>query len=317
MNYLEDNIPKKDSFLFSSLNERNKKLFLDFYSQLKKIKLETISLVVEPPISKEEKYDVICPVYWINDYFLKNITNWFEIIPIRKLYLGVNNPYLELISNHPQIEIIDQVQFKTLGKCLSDLMKRIQTKWFFFFHADVSLTSGLLEIMEFFKTKKTGIIESDRYHWDGVNYSNEGYNHKERAFSGVQLFKKKVFEDLLNRIEDDYIYRNEDLIFQFECIKQGYRYQKTNAMHIHQFSVNPTWTFNKNEAYQMQWKGLVKYTDPINFLIEAFLKPIKYLKENNQIYLTECWSFCLSHNLEWKEILEKEWVNNFKSLEIS
>ncbi len=263
-----------------------------------------------------EKYDVICPVYWTNEFFKDNVRNWFKELPIRKLYLGVNNPNIHVDVDHPDVEIINQTKFKTLGKCLADLMKKVKTRWFIYLHSDAKITPNAFQVMKIHKGINVGIIESERREWNGQmryasgelikNIISENYHDRRRSFSGFQLIRTKVIEDIIEKIEDDFIYRNEDLIFQSECKRKGYTYEKSFAMHEHQI-LNTEWTFDWEETHQMQWKGLVKYAEPDDVTIFSCINPIKELRKKG-LSLSKCLYFCFEHNPNWGAHIRKAFL---------
>lgn len=234
-----------------------------------------------------DEIDVICPVYWVNKYFYDNIYSWLKELPYNNIFFGINNPKIEeltffadlchkLLIRSGSLHSFNQHKLKTLGACLRDLMKKVETSWFAFIHADAQLTPYCYQIMKKFMRPRVGIIESERVHFDGKSYSmhDPPFSTYNRAFSGFQIFRKSAIESILDKIEDDYIYRNEDMIFQAECLKNGYRYEKTWAMHIHQ-TTNKEWTFDKQEATKMQVFGLIKYTEPTK-ITKKYLKGYLY-----------------------------------------
>ena len=202
-------------------------------------------------------------------------------------------------------DLDDQYDLKTLGACLRDLMKQVTTKWFVFVHSDVRITPHAFEIMKHYIKPNVGIIESERLHWNGnfdqynenetkiwfPTYTYTNYYNRNRAFSGFQIFQKKAIQTLIDRLEDDFLYRNEDMIFQSECIANGFDYVKTFAMHIHQI-LNGTWTFNWDSTYMMQWRGFVKYTQPTPLNIMHCILPIRNLKEKIGLTLESVLEFC-------------------------
>ena len=57
----------------------------------------------------------------------------------------------------------------------------------------------------------------------------------ERAYSGSQMGRKAAFKDVLPKIDDDYLYRNEDIIFANLIKDAGFRYGKVaETSHDHQ-----------------------------------------------------------------------------------
>ena len=273
--------------------------------------------------------DVICPVYWVDDrLFYRNVRSWIKELPVKKIILGINNPKLDLSKSlysedkafiSQNWEYINQLHLKTLGMCLVDLIDKVETKWFAFVHSDAFITPYAFEIMKQYIKPKMGIIESERLHWDGTisfihnayqipHYTFDNYYNIDRATSGFQIFQKKAIESLLDKIEDDYIYRNEDLIFQYECIMNNYDYQKTLAIHIHQ-TFNTQWTFPEIEANLMQVKGLIKYTEPLPRITkEVFLNALGYLKSKGMITIYKILKFCDKYNKKyWKKLILRKW----------
>lgn len=252
------------------------------------------------------RIDVICPVYWINNSFLRNVVSWQTELPFRKIFLGINNSKLPMDSVNPSIEVIDQTHLRTLGACLVDLMKRVETEWFAFIHADVWVIPESFKRMNNIIDKNMGIMESEHIHLeDGVpKYYN--YFKESRAYSGFQLIRKKAIESILDKIEDDYVYRNEDLIFQNVCNANGYGYAKTRIKHLHQVSKNGKNTFSEKEIHDMQWKGLVKYS-PLqnNFMTKLIIGSIKHNVINFNLKKETVVKFINKNNPMWINVIEK------------
>ena len=272
--------------------------------------------------------DLICPLYWVDErLFYRNVKSWIKELPLNKIILGVNNPKLDLSASifeekeivFQKLEYINQLHFKTLGACLVDLMDKVETDWFAYLHADAFITPYTFEIMKQYMKPEIGIIESERFHWDGTMslihnvyevpyYTFDNYYNMDRAASGFQIFQKKAIESILDKIEDDYIYRNEDLIFQHECLMNKYMYQKTLAIHIHQ-TFNTKWTFSQEEANIMQVKGLIKYTEPLPRVTkEVFLNALRFVKVNEVSTIYKILKFCDKYKKKWwKKLILREW----------
>lgn len=275
--------------------------------------LDTIDILKVENIKNEHIVDIICPIYWITDsLFLDNIKSWIDEIPINRVIFGINKKDLDFneiwfnkikeIAPHIEIQIIDQTHFKTLGRCLADLMTRVETKWFVFVHSDVRILQGSFERMESYTQSKNGIIESERIFYNGEIYRYGKTHRSERSYSGFQLIQKDSINNILDEIEDDFIYRNEDLIFQSRCIENGFKYIKVKAFHIHQI-LNRLQTFSKPETTFMQWKGLVKYTQPNKITTPACTIPaMRCIKEYNLI-LIQILAFTWEFNPNWGELM--------------
>ncbi len=253
--------------------------------------------------------DAICPVYWLEeDLFTLNIESWFREFPIKTLYLGVNNPEVvdvvkEICEEHEHIAYVDQLRFKTLGACLADLMKHVTLEWFVYAHADAFACAGCFTAMNGKMREEVGIIESARFQWRGKKeWDYPSYYMKDRAFSGIQIFQKNAMKEILKEIEDDYIYRNEDLIFQAACLSQGKEYWKTLGLHVHQ-TLNRKWTFERKKAFEMQWKGILKYTPPNAFCASA----LQILLKNINPLIKDVLSFVELENPPWKDVFLDIW----------
>jgi len=314
--YIEEKQGKRKIYSFEGLSLQDQERFMEFFNMQNNIEPSEIKIYIPVQNQKKgKKIDVICPIYWVNKYFLHNVSKWFEQIPIRTLYLGVNNKTVKIETDDPRIKIIDQTQHKTLGICLSELMSLTETEFFIYTHADVEPVFGSYKIMVSEINDDIGIIESDHIHWDGsflndemVISENHNYRARPRAYSGFQLIRKKAIEPILTKIEDDYIYRNEDLIFQTECMKNNYRYRKSLSSHIHQV-INQKWTFNTTETNIMQIKGLIKYTQPHELIKNSLIASLKWCKIHKKIRLKDILFFCYEHNPNWSEIVTEVFKN--------
>lgn len=325
INYIEDNKGKRDTFFFEDLPLEKREKLGDFlrchfksFEPEKKTIVTISEIKPEPKISVPEKFDVMCPLYWVNDYFPQNMQRWFEEIPIHTLYLGINNPNLIVEFDDPRIQVIDQVHYKTLGPCLTDLMKRVETDWFVYVHADAEPLRGSFKMLCKDIDKSVGIIESERILWNGVMQDGEPYFQPDdipkrhqtlRPYSGFQLIQKKAIAPLLDKIEDDYVYRNEDIIFQSECLANGFEYKKNWGLHVHQV-LNSHWTHDYNKTHYMQVLGILKYAQPNERNKKTLTDPLKWCKYNLKGYdfsLSRLLMFCYQYNPNWCEILIGAW----------
>ena len=274
-------------------------------------------------ILNNNSVDIICPIYWINNsLFLDNVKSWIEEIPTNRIIFGMNNKDIELkgkwlkkikkIAPRLTIQIVDQTHLKTLGMCLSDLMKRVETPWFVFVHSDVRLLPDTFACMARHTQLECGIIESERIFYNGKT-STYGKTHQvERAYSGFQLIQKESIANLLDEIEDDFIYRNEDLIFQSRCMENGYKYVKVRAYHIHQI-INSKWTVSEKETDFMQWKGLVKYTQPNKINRYPGSVPAMTCIKKHNYTLGQILAFTWEFNPNWGETMIEKY-NEWKKL---
>jgi len=271
-------------------------------------------------------FDVICPIYFMDlDLIEANIESWVKELPVKRILIGINHfskvrPVYNLKKKFPQIEIINHLKFATLGGCIADLVKRVKTKWYAYIHADVRITPKAFCILKEYMKDDVGIIESHREHWDGEyrrilendeyywlpQYKASDYYFRNRSFSGLQIIRKEAIMSLIERLEDDYLYRNEDMIFQAECIKNGFKYAKTWAMHIHQ-TINIKWSYPHENTHHMQYRGFIKYTEPNSLTITPCLAAISLLKREYEFKISEALAFCYMNNSNWGECIVEKW----------
>ena len=275
---------------------------------------------------KIEECDFICPSHFINwKYFGSTVKSWFDEIPIRKLFFGhtnfdekISRTTEKFLSQYDKVEFIEQ-DIKTLGMKIADLMKRVETEFFVYCHNDAFLTKHSFLVLEADMEDDVGIVESER-----VQYPYKkpklyptlyvSYHYNPRAFSGYQLFRKEAVEHILDKIEDDYMYRNEDLVFQNACENAGYRYVKSFGMHIHRCTkVNQIWTPQgkpvenaKALSYDMHVKGLVKYCTPTPIAVKAWRAAYgSCFRLSNMNIFDFVNDFVMKINPAWKEGIHK------------
>jgi len=235
-------------------------------------------------------FDLIIPLHLVDWSFFSSIFNsWLKEIPINRIFVGCNNtnedefnPIKDYVSGFKNAVFVDQRNIKTLGMQIADLMKRTEGEWIAYCHGDAQLTPFCFRIMEaYMEDDNVGIIESERVHYDGKNEKRTywNYHYIPRSFSGFQMFRKKAIENFLDVVEDDYVYRNEDIIFQNVCTNNGYKYIKSWSMHVHIPTNKLRWSpqgkeLEYKEAHkitmEMQIRGIVKYCSPDFITMKAF-----------------------------------------------
>ena len=282
------------------------------YLVIKKMAKKKKELIKKEIIKKEEKFDVIVPLLEPNpDYFYENVDIWFKEIPINRLIFGCNLKFEEvekLARQYPEIEIIDQTSIISAGKCLAELMKLVKTKWFVYIHADARPTPHCFEVLKREQANDVGIIESNRVIWDGKKTTYPNFIKVKRAYAGFQLFQKKAIEDIIYRIEDDYIFRSEDLIFQQAIEKAGYKYIKSWGMHIHEADTlqlnNNYQTQGKKRINECMFKSYIKYAEPEgNFIPWCLISLTNYIRDYRMDVYDFYTNFCMKYNKEWSKII--------------
>ena len=234
---------------------------------------------------KETGVDVIIPIMNTNELWERNLHSIYKEIPVNRLLIGDSGSTdvsVECARKFPRVEVIDQSKLKTLGGSLKDLLARIKTDWFVYLHSDVFLPPGWYD--EMVKLK-------DRYDWFECPQKLTAmiefwYNRGEdipRPYSGSQMGKRSAFEKVLPLIDDDYLYRNEDMVIMELVNRFGGKYGKTaKTFHYHQLMNKRGEREPKFESFSLkreldkQWeiktcdmqaRGIIKYTDPKPYLL--------------------------------------------------
>jgi hypothetical protein len=221
--------------------------------------------------------DVIIPVFHTNELWKTNLFSIYKEIPIRRLLIsdgGVIDDSIDVVKEFPRVEVYDHRKYKTLGKCISELIKSVTSDWFVYLHSDVYLPNGWFDSM---------IKYQDKYDWYGcpmnitvlVNYR---LDEPRRPYAGSQLGRREAFKKV-DIVDDDFVYRQEDFVFNKIVEDAGYRTGKVeDTFHYHQVmfrqskgydlnvkSVSIETNTNKEEILrnkEMQLRGVVKYLNP-------------------------------------------------------
>jgi glycosyltransferase involved in cell wall biosynthesis len=284
----------------------NDSIFKEYYSKKKLIDRYKKE-------GEKEGVDVIIPLFNTNELWEANLFSIFKEIPVKNLLIGdggCTDNSIEIVKKFPRVKIIDQKDNQTLGYCIMQLIDKVSTKWFVYLHSDVYLPNDWFNEMKKHQ-KKYDWFECYRKKTILFEFLDDNQNKAERAFSGSQMGRKEAFKNAISNIDDDYLYRNEDIIIRELIETEGYRYGRIQGtFHYHQLMNKRGEKEPKVEnisvkkmpdrdwerrTHNMQVKGIIKYTDPHKkYLIDNTNGSIRYLDESNE--------------LEWREF--KKWVKN-------
>ena len=221
--------------------------------------------------------DVIIPVIHTNELWEANLRSLYREIPINRLLIGDGGCIDDTVSiakKFPRVVVYDHRQYKSLGYSIRKLIEEVETEWFIYPHSDVYLPEGWFDTMKKYQ---------DSYDWYGCRMCQTALieydgDFEERPWAGAQMAKKKAFEKGLAKIDDDYVYRQEDYVWrkliQDGGFKEGF---VSDTFHYHQLMYKPTpWgrkiaevklklVMSREEEvrmYDTQVRGLVKYLLP-------------------------------------------------------
>lgn len=257
---------------------------------------------------KSDAIDVIIPIIHTNELWEANLRCFYREIPINRLLIGDGgciDDSVGIAKKFPRVTVFDHKKYKSLGYSIRKLIEEVETDWFIYPHSDAYLPDGWFDIMKKYKGK---------YDWYGCLMQHTvmvEYNtpYDERPWAGAQVGRKKAFEQGLDKIEDDYVYRQEDFVWRKIIQEAGFKEGFIDeTFHYHQTMYKPSSCFRKVKSVKIDvemspaeelrtWtthlKGTVKYLDPsIHWAVVVVQDSLFRLLEMNQ--------------LNWKDF--KEWV---------
>jgi glycosyltransferase involved in cell wall biosynthesis len=288
-------------------NERFNSIFREYYAE-------------KPFIDRfltqaNDAIDVIIPVVHTNELWEANLLSFYREIPINKLLIGDGgciDDSISIAEKFPRVRIFDHRTYKSLGYSIRKLIEAVEADWFVYIHSDAYLPPGWFDAMQKHQIE---------YDWFGcpmrhtvmVEYNGD---YGERPWAGSQMGRKKAFEAGLSRIDDDYVYRQEDFVFADIVQKAGFIEGKvTDTFHYHQTMHKPTPWSRKVKSVQinvelsreeevrtwlMQGKGIIKYLQPSNdWLIDGVLISADYLISNKELTWGEFQQWVRQTNPKW------------------
>lgn len=259
--------------------------------------------------------DVIIPVVHTNELWKANLFSFYREIPIHKLLIGDGgciDDSISIAEKFPRVDIFDHRSYQSLGYSIRKLIEAVEADWFVYIHSDAYLPPGWFDVMQ---------KHQNEYDWFGCRMQHTvmveyDLDYGVRPWAGSQMGRKKAFESGLSRIDDDYVYRQEDFVFADIVQKAGFKEGKvTDTFHYHQIMHKPTPWARKVRAvkidvelsheedvrtWMMQGKGIVKYLQPhSNWVIRAVVQSFSRLTELKQITWRDCKQWVMVTNPVW------------------
>jgi len=291
---------------------RNQSIFSKYYTSEK--------FVDRFRSKKEEAVDVIVPLLNTNELWKRNLYSFYREIPINRLIIGdggCTDDSIEIVKKFPRVIVIDQSKYKSQGYCIKELIEHVETEWFIYLHADVYLPEKWYD--EMVKNQKNyDWFECYRKLTTLIEFWSEKQHKAERAYSGSQMGRTAAFKNILPKIEDDYLQRNEDIIFAELIQGEGFKYGRvSNTFHYHQIMTRrgeKEPKFKRVDVIKerdkeweikiktMQVKGIIKYLRPKKYLIRIVNLCIAHLLNYNALDWKEF--------REWVKTTNREWLNS-------
>ena len=271
----------------------------------------------------EGAVDVIIPVIHTNELWENNLLSYYREIPIHRLLIGDGGcigDSIKIAKKFPRIEVFDHRNLTSLGFSIRKLIEAVETDWFVYLHSDVYLPEGWFDAM---------LNHQDEYDWFEcrqritmlVEYDQD-YSNTKRAYSGAQMGRLQAFRSTLPKIEDDYLYRNEDIILAGLIKEAGQRYGRADdVFHYHQLihkpspwlrkinSVNIKLELSREEEVRscmMQVKGFIKYLEPDPYLMKGIAGNINRLQEMGEMNWSELADWTKKTNPAWLPLISKQ-----------
>ena len=262
--------------------------------------------------------DVIIPVIHTNELWEANLLSIYREIPVHRLLIGdggcIDNS-IEIVKKFPRVEILDHRAFTSLGYSLRKLVEAVQTEWFVYLHSDVYLPPDWFVEMRKHQ-KDYDWFECRQRITALVDYEIE-YSY--RSLSGAQMGRAKALQQVVSKIDDDFLYRNEDMILSGLIREHGYQYGWANDIfHYHQVMYKQSAWLRKIKSIQlelelgrdeeirscmMQVKGLVKYLAPSPELTPGIVLNVNRLQEMGELTWQDF--------LEWVKQTNPSWLPLF------
>ncbi|GBF48807.1 glycosyl transferase family 2 [Leptospira ryugenii] len=263
----------------------------------------------------EHAIDVIIPIMHTNELWEANLHSIYREVPVNRLLLGDGGAIddsLDIAKKFPRVVVLDQKNFKSLGYCIRNLIENVETEWFAYFHSDVYLPEQWFDKMLPYQ-KSFDWYGCPMRHTIMVDYPGE---NNIRPYAGTQIGRKEAFRENLHTIDDDYVYRQEDFVFESLVEKGGYKNGKVeDTFHYHQTMFRPSkWmdlkvknvsidvNRKKEEIIRsadMQVRGVIKYLKPNRFYAFWIIPNFVELLEHGELNWSEFKAWTKKTNPEW------------------
>lgn len=271
--------------------------------------------------------DVIMPIMNTNIFFESNILSIYRELPVSRLIVGnggSTDGSLEILARFPRTTILDQRSINTLGGCIKQLVDEVSSKYFAYLHSDVYLPEGINRTYSSLELQNAW-IESSRNTLIVHEQTEIEMDSSSRSYSGFQIGSSSLLKEALSVVEDDYLYRNEDIVISELVSAAGGKYIKQpDLVHLHQAvsknienepsvravitrESDPEW--EKNTA-NLQYKGLVKYLNPSSV---TDVNVISQMIDENLKILSVLQSSTWKQSRKWIADNNPDWLPYLKS----
>lgn len=266
--------------------------------------------------------DVIIPIIHTNELWEKNLISYYREIPINRLLIGDGgciDDSLEILKKFPRVLIIDHKKYTSLGFSIKKLVESVETPWFVYLHSDVYLPGGWFDEMKKNNTKYDW-YECRQQITALIEYPLD-YTGIHRPFSGSQMGRSQAVKEAVKKIDDDYLYRNEDIIIADLIKKCGYRYGRLDStFHYHQVMfkasawgrklTNVQFIVEKERKEELrecntQIRGIIKYLAPSHEAVNLIQRHIMRLIELKELNIPDFKKWVHETNPGWLPLIKR------------
>lgn len=269
-------------------------------------------------VDPADAIDVLIPVIHTNELWRANLKSIYREVPVNRLLIsdgGCIDDSIEIAQEFPRVKVFDHREYVSLGYCIRKLIEAVETEWFAYLHSDVFLPDGWFDAMR---------AHQGEYDWFGCKMQitaliDYEFDYGERPYAGAQVGRKNAFEPNLGVIDDDYVYRQEDFVFErvvrdggFVCGNVG------EVFHYHQVIHKPSpWgrtitgvrfdvvvdPEEEKRSCETQAKGYIKYLDPTDSTIDIVQANLNRLHDLNALDWCEFSTWLADENPYWAKQL--------------
>lgn len=269
-----------------------------------------------------EGVTIIIPTIHNNEMWKANLYSIFREIPVAELIIGDGgcvDDSLDEAKKLPRVTVQDHTDYNSLGYSIRKLIESVKTEWFIYLHSDVYIPSGWFDDM---------MQHKDEYDWFGCRMRETlmvefDSDYGVRPYAGSQIGRREAFMEGLSRIDDDFVYRQEDFVFSDIIKRGGYREGKIDdVFHYHQYVKKPSAAWNPMDVsvsinsrlsreqqirtWETQVKGIVKYLQPdLDWLIKDAAQGVMVLDRENHISVKDMLRWIKNENPLWISPIKK------------
>jgi len=276
---------------------------------------------------KSNAIDVVIPIQNTNKFFRRNLVSIYREIPVNRLLIGdggASDQSRTILGDFPRVVLFNHSNLNSLGGSLKLLISAVETEFFGYLHSDVYLPLGFYKGVQTVSLRNLW-LESNRHSLIVHEDTKGDYFASLRPYSGAQFGDSAVLKSALSEIDDDYLYRNEDLIIKELVENKGGVFQKKeDLVHLHQ-SVTKNSAFEPRlsvivqreediewqvKVAEMQYKGIVKYVSPINtrgqsYLVNHVNASIQELQRLGRLNFETTLDWIKETNADWVPYIEQ------------